>query len=163
MMMKTRMFIAKQFAKKHYKGAMDAMKSLKGKMTPTPEGVLGARARMQTALRSGSYKIGQFKKSTKAKAMAAGSKVKTFAKKNKVALVAGGGAAGTVAGYQSGKKRERKVAIKSIQKMGLAQAAGDLGIRSSVRGLSDKQKVQIVKKMKKNIVKDMKQYRSFYS
>ena len=131
------MFIAKQFAKKHYKGAMDAMKSLKSKIKK-PTGM-------------------------KAKAMAAGSKVKTFAKKNKVALVAGGGAAGTVAGYQSGKKRERKVAIKSIQKMGLAQAAGDLGIRSSVRGLSDKQKVQIVKKMKKNIVKDMKQYRSFYS
>ena len=84
-------------------------------------------------------------------------------KKNKVALVAGGGAAGTVAGYQAGKKKERKVAIKSIQRMGLSQAAGDLGIRSSVRGLSDKQKVQIVKKMKKNIVKDMKQYRSFYS
>ena len=131
------MFIAKSFAKKHYKGAMDAMKSLKSK----------------------------FKKPTgmKAKAMAAGSKVKTFAKKNKVALVAGGGAAGTVAGYQAGKKRQRKVAIKSIQKMGLAQAAGDLGIRSSVRGLSDKQKIQIVKKMKKNIVKDMKQYKSFYS
>mgnify|MGYP001170540884 FL=1 len=31
MMMKTRMFIAKSFAKKHYKGAMDAMKSLSGK------------------------------------------------------------------------------------------------------------------------------------
>ena len=30
-MMKTRMFIAKSFAKKHYKGAMDAMKSLSGK------------------------------------------------------------------------------------------------------------------------------------
>ena len=137
MRLQTRIFVAKQFAKKHYAGAMDAMKSLKSK----------------------------FKKPTgmKAKAMAAGSKIKTFAKKNKVALVAGGGAAGTVAGYQSGKKRERKVAIKSIQKMGLAQAAGDLGIRSSVRGLSDKQKIQIVKKMKKNIVKDMKQYRSFYS
>ena len=137
MRLQTRIFVAKQFAKKHYAGAMDAMKSLKGK----------------------------FKKPTgmKAKAMAAGSKVKTFAKKNKVALVAGGGAAGTVAGYQSGKKRERKVAIKSIQKMGLAQAAGDLGIRSSVRGLSDKQKVKIFKKYKKNIGKDIKQYRSFYS
>lgn len=131
------MFIAKSFAKKHYKGAMDAMKSLKSK----------------------------FKKPTgmKAKAMAAGSKVKTFAKKNKVALVAGGGAAGTVGGYQAGKKKERKVAIKSIQRMGLSQAAGDLGIRSSVRGLSDKQKMKIFKKYKKNIGKDIKQYRSFYS
>ena len=116
------MFIAKSFAKKHYQGAMDAMKSLKSKIKK-PTGM-------------------------KEKAMAAGSKVKTFAKKNKVALVAGGGAA-EAAGYQSGKKRERKVAIKSIQKMGLAQAAGDLGIRSSVRGLSDKQKVQITKKNEK--------------
>lgn len=137
MRLQTRIFVAKQFAKKHYASAMDAMKSLKGK----------------------------FKKPTgmKAKAMAAGSKVKTFAKKNKVALVAGGGAAGTVGGYQAGKKKERKVAIKSIQRMGLSQAAGDLGIRSSVRGLSDKQKMKIFKKYKKNIGKDIKQYRSFYS
>ena len=131
------MFIAKSFAKKHYKSAMDAMKSLKSKIKK-PTGM-------------------------KAKAMAAGSKVKTFAKKNKVALVAGGGAAGTVGGYQAGKKKERKVAIKSIQRMGLSQAAGDLGIRSSVRGLSDKQKMKIFKKYKKNIGKDIKQYRSFYS
>jgi len=137
MMMKTRMFIAKSFAKKHYKGAMDAMKSLKSKIKK-PTGM-------------------------KAKAMEAGSKVKTFAKKNKVALVAGGGAAGTVGGYQAGKKKERKVAIKSIQRMGLSQAAGDLGIRSSVRGLSDKQKMKIFKKYKKNIGRDIKQYRSFYS
>ena len=137
MMMKTRMFIAKSFAKKHYKGAMDAMKSLKSKIKK-PTGF-------------------------KTKAIAAGGKVKTFAKKNKVALVAGGGAAGTVAGYQTGKKKERKVAIKSIQRMGLSQAAGDLGIKSSVRGLSNKQKVKIFKKYKKNIGKDIKQYRSFYS
>ena len=137
MRLQTRIFVAKQFAKKHYASAMDAMKSLKSKIKK-PTGM-------------------------KAKAMAAGSKVKTFAKKNKVALVAGGGAAGTVGGYQAGKKKERKVAIKSIQRMGLSQAAGDLGIRSSVRGLSDKQKMKIFKKYKKNIGKDIKQYRSFYS
>ena len=137
MKIQTRIFVAKQFAKKHYASAMDAMKSLKSKIKK-PTGM-------------------------KAKAMAAGSKVKTFAKKNKVALVAGGGAAGTVGGYQAGKKKERKVAIKSIQRMGLSQAAGDLGIRSSVRGLSDKQKMKIFKKYKKNIGKDIKQYRSFYS
>jgi len=57
MRLQTRIFVAKQFAKKHYASAMDAMKSLKGK----------------------------FKKPTnmKAKAMAAGSKVKTFAAKAK--------------------------------------------------------------------------------
>ena len=57
MMMKTRMFIAKSFAKKHYKGAMDAMKSLKSKIKKPTD--------------------------MKAKAMAAGSKVKTFAAKAK--------------------------------------------------------------------------------
>ena len=31
MRLQTRIFVAKQFAKKHYAGAMDAMKSLKGK------------------------------------------------------------------------------------------------------------------------------------
>ena len=38
MMMKTRVFVAKQFAKKHYKGAMDAMKTLKGKIKK-PKGI----------------------------------------------------------------------------------------------------------------------------
>ena len=32
------MFIAKSFAKKHYKGAMDAMKTLKGKIKK-PKGI----------------------------------------------------------------------------------------------------------------------------
>ena len=59
MMMKTRMFIAKSFAKKHYKGAMDAMKSLKSKIKK-PTGM-------------------------KEKAMAAGSKIKLLLKKIKVA------------------------------------------------------------------------------
>ena len=31
MRLQTRIFVAKQFAKKHYAGAMDAMKSLKSK------------------------------------------------------------------------------------------------------------------------------------
>ena len=38
MMMKTKVFVAKQFAKKHYKGAMDAMKTLKGKIKK-PKGI----------------------------------------------------------------------------------------------------------------------------
>ena len=50
------MFIAKSFAKKHYQGAMDAMKSLKVKLKPTD---------------------------IQAQAMAAGSDVKTFAAKAK--------------------------------------------------------------------------------
>ena len=37
-MMKTKVFVAKQFAKKHYKGAMDAMKTLKGKIKK-PKGI----------------------------------------------------------------------------------------------------------------------------
>ena len=131
------MFIAKSFAKKHYKGAMDAMKSLKGK----------------------------FKKPTgmKAKAMAAGSKVKTFAKKNKVALVAGGGAAGTVAGYQSGKSKERKRAKGAIMRAGLAEAAGDLGIKTKAYKTTPSQRRRIIRQHNKNVDKKLKQYRSFYS
>ena len=57
MMMKTRIFVAKSMAKKSYKDAMDAMKTLKSKIKK-PTGM-------------------------KAKAMAAGSKVKTLAAKAK--------------------------------------------------------------------------------
>ena len=137
MMMKTRMFIAKSFAKKHYKGAMDAMKSLKSKIKK-PTGM-------------------------KAKAMAAGSKVKTFAKKNKVALVAGGGAAGTVAGYQSGKSKERKRAKGAIMRAGLAEAAGDLGIKTKAYKTTPSQRRRIIRQHNKNVDKKLKQYRSFYS
>ena len=131
------MFIAKSFAKKHYKGAMDAMKSLKSKIKK-PTGM-------------------------KAKAMAAGSKVKTFAKKNKVALVAGGGAAGTVAGYQSGKSKERKRAKSAIMRAGLAEAAGDLGIKTKAYKTSPSQRRRIIRQHNKNVDKKLKQYRSFYS
>ena len=131
------MFIAKSFAKKHYKGAMDAMKSLKSKIKK-PTGM-------------------------KDKAMAAGSKVKTFAKKNKVALVAGGGAAGTVAGYQSGKSKERKRAKGAIMRAGLAEAAGDLGIKTKAYKTSPSQRRRIIRQHNKNVDKKLKQYRSFYS
>ena len=57
MRLKTRIFVAKALAKKHYAGAMDAMKSLKSKIKKPTD--------------------------IKAKAMAAGSKVKTFAAKAK--------------------------------------------------------------------------------
>ena len=131
------MFIAKSFAKKHYKGAMDAMKSLKSKIKK-PTGM-------------------------KEKAMAAGSKVKTFAKKNKVALVAGGGAAGTVAGYQSGKSKERKRAKGAIMRAGLAEAAGDLGIKTKAYKTTPSQRRRIIRQHNKNVDKKLKQYRSFYS
>ena len=139
MMMKTRMFIAKSFAKKHYKGAMDAMKSLKSKIKK-PTGM-------------------------KEKAMAAGSKVKTFAKKNKVALAVGGGAAtvGSVAGYQSGKSKERKRAKSAIMRAGLAEAAGDLGIKTKAYKTTPSQRRRIIRQHNKNVDKKLKQYRSFYS
>ena len=108
MRLQTRIFVAKQFAKKHYKGAMDAMKSLKGK----------------------------FKKPTgmKAKAMAAGSKIKTFASKNKTALkVAGGSAvAGGAAGAYVGSKRTRKkISFQAGQGVGSGYL---LGKQSKVKG-----------------------------
>ena len=108
MRLQTRIFVAKQFAKKHYAGAMDAMKSLKSK----------------------------FKKPTgmKAKAMAAGSKIKTFASKNKTALkVAGGSAvAGGAAGAYVGSKRT-KTKITNQAGIGMGSAYL-LGKKSKVKG-----------------------------
>ena len=58
------MFIAKSFAKKHYKGAMDAMKTLKGKLPKVK-------------------RADEFKAKAITKVKAAGGKVKTFAAKAK--------------------------------------------------------------------------------
>jgi hypothetical protein len=108
MMMKTRMFIAKSFAKKHYKGAMDAMKSLKGKIKK-PTGF-------------------------KAKAMAAGSKIKTFASKNKTALKVAGGSAvagGAAGAYVGSKKTRNKISFQAGQGVGSGYL---LGKQSKVKG-----------------------------
>ena len=139
MMMKTRMFIAKSFAKKHYKGAMDAMKSLKSKIKKPTD--------------------------MKAKAMAAGSKVKTFAKKNKVALVAGGGAAGTVAGYQTGKKKGVGQMRKSYEKSVLASSAKELGYKNfkQVQKLPMKDRKKIAQKAARKYLKSGADYITFYS
>ena len=138
-MMKTKVFIAKQFAKKHYKGAMDAMKSLKGK----------------------------FKKPTgiKAKAMAAGSKIKTFASKNKTALIVGGGAAGTVAGYQAGKKKGVGQMKKSYEKSVLASSAKELGYKNfkQVQKLPMKDKKKIAQRAARKYLKSGADYITFYS
>ena len=139
MMMKTKMFIAKSFAKKHYKSAMDAMKSLKSKIKK-PTGM-------------------------KAKAMAAGSKVKTFAAKNKVALVAGGGAAGTVAGYQAGKKKGVGQMKKSYEKSVLASSAKELGYKNfkQVQKLPMKDKKKIAQRAARKYLKSGADYITFYS
>jgi hypothetical protein len=47
-------------AKNVFGKAKGVAKKLKSKITPTPESVLGARAKMQTAIRKGSYKTSQF-------------------------------------------------------------------------------------------------------
>tara|TARA_R100000773_G_C4112485_1_gene51934 strand:- start:58 stop:477 length:420 start_codon:yes stop_codon:yes gene_type:complete len=139
MKIQTRIFVAKQFAKKHYASAMDAMKSLKGK----------------------------FKKPTgmKAKAMAAGSKIKTFAKKNKIALVAGGGAAGTVAGYQAGKKKGVGQMKKSYEKSVLASSAKELGYKNfkQVQKLPMKDKKKIAQRAARKYLKSGADYITFYS
>ena len=76
---------------------------------------------------------------------------------------AGGGAAGTVAGYQYGKGKERKRAKGAIMRAGLAEAAGDLGIKTNARNTSPSQRLKIIKQYNKNVDKKLKQYRSFYS
>jgi hypothetical protein len=65
-----------------------AMKA-KAKMTPSPETVLGARAKMQTALRSGSYKIQAFKQKAKTATMKGVSKGKALASQAKSTGMAG--------------------------------------------------------------------------
>jgi len=92
--------------------AKGAAKKLKSKMTPTPESVLGARAKMQTAIRKGSYKTSQ------------------FVKKNKTAVLAAG--AGAVGSYQVGSKRaERKTTQKGAIGVGSAYV---LGRKSKIKG-----------------------------
>ena len=139
MMMKTRMFIAKSFAKKSYKDAMDAMKTLKGKIKK-PTGF-------------------------KAKAMAAGGKVKTFAKQNKTAIIVGGGAAGTVAGYQTGKKKGVGQMKKSYEKSVLASSAKELGYKNfkQVQKLPMKDKKKIAQRAAKKYLKSGADYITFYS
>ena len=133
------MFIAKSFAKKSYKDAMDAMKTLKGKIKK-PTGF-------------------------KAKAMAAGGKVKTFAKQNKTAIIVGGGAAGTVAGYQTGKKKGVGQMKKSYEKSVLASSAKELGYKNfkQVQKLPMKDKKKIAQRAAKKYLKSGADYITFYS
>jgi len=94
--------------------AKGAAKKLKSKMTPTPESVLGARAKMQTAIRKGSYKTSQ------------------FVKKNKTAVLAAGAGAGAVGSYQVGSKRaERKTTQRGAIGVGSAYV---LGRKSKIKG-----------------------------
>ena len=139
MMMKTRIFVAKTIAKKSYKDAMDAMKTLKGKIKK-PTGF-------------------------KAKAMAAGGKVKTFAKQNKTAIIVGGGAAGTVAGYQTGKKKGVGQMKKSYEKSVLASSAKELGYKNfkQVQKLPMKDKKKIAQRAAKKYLKSGADYITFYS
>ena len=113
MRLQTRIFVAKQFAKKHYAGAMDAMKSLKGK----------------------------FKKPTgmKAKAMAAGSKVKTLAAKAKKSPY--------VEGFGQGAK------IGTFVAGGLAVGSGAYNLATGQRNV----------RVKKQTAKELKELKKFYN
>jgi hypothetical protein len=145
MMMKLKMggTLAKAFAKKHYAGAMDAMKTLKGKLPKVK-------------------RADEFKAKAITKAKAAGSKIKTFSKKNQTALIAGGGAAGTVVGYQTGKSKERKKAKNYMISTGLGQAAAELGIKGPARLTTPNQRARITKRYASNVRKKQKQMRDFY-
>ena len=126
---------AKNFGKKHFATAVKSMKEMKAKV----------------------------KMPNKSSFKSFGGKAKAFGTKHKVALVAGGGAAGTVAGYQSGKGRERKRAKAAITRFSFAQAADELGIRTPARMTSRSQRVAIIRRHNKNVDKRRAQYKKFYS
>ena len=145
---------------------MDAIKTFKADK---------AGGKMFTKIKTTGKKIPDFVKSNlkalkkptsmKEKAMAAGSKVKTFAKKNKVALVAGGGAAGTVAGYQSGKKKGVGEMRKGYEKSILASSAKELGYKNirQVQKLPMKEKSKIATRAAKKYQKAGRDFITFYS
>ena len=91
------------------------------------------------------------------------SKIKSFGAKHKVALVAGGGAAGTVVGYQHGKGKERKRAKAAIARFSFAQSASELGIKTPARLTSPAQRQAIIRQHNKNVDKRRSQYKKFYS
>tara|TARA_R100000655_G_scaffold38376_1_gene73383 strand:+ start:2072 stop:2491 length:420 start_codon:yes stop_codon:yes gene_type:complete len=128
---------AKNFGKKHFATAVKSMKEMKAKVRAP----------------------GWVKSNIKAMP----GRTKAFGTKHKVALVAGGGAAGTVAGYQSGKGRERKRAKAAITRFSFAQAADELGIRTPARMTSRSQRVAIIRQHNKNVDKRRAQYKKFYS
>ena len=92
-------------------------------------------------------------------------KAKTFGTKHKVALVAGGGAAGTVAGYQSGKKKGVKMMKTGYEKTVLASSATELGYKNirQVHKLPMKDKQKIAHRAAKKYIKQGKDYITFYS
>ena len=113
MMLKTKIFVAKHFAKKHYAGAMDAMKSLKGKAkTATLKGL----SKGKTIASGIPAKVGKLAKTPTAKDFGQGAKIGTF--------IAGGLAVGSSAyNIATGKKNVRvdkktaaRLKIKKLKK-----------------------------------------------
>jgi len=130
---------AQNFGKKHFATAVKATKELKAKVTAP----------------------GWVKSNIKAIPL----KAKTFGTKHKVALVAGGGAAGTVVGYQSGKKKGIRATIKGYEKTILASSAKELGYKSfrQVRNLPIEQKKKIATRAAKKYMKQGRDFITFYS
>ena len=93
------------------------------------------------------------------------SQIKSFGIKHKVALVAGGGAAGTVVGYKSGKKKGIHAAIKGYEKTILASSAKELGYKSfrQVRNLPIEQKREIATRSAKKYMKHARDFITFYN
>ena len=93
------------------------------------------------------------------------SSIKAFGSKHKVALVAGGGAAGIVAGYQSGKKKGVKMMKTGYEKTVLASSAKELGYKNirQVHKLPMKDKQKIAHRAAKKYMKQGKDYITFYS
>ena len=113
MRLQTRIFVAKQFAKKHYAGAMDAMKSLKGKAkTATLKGL----SKGKTIAAGTPAKIGKFAKTPGAKGFGKGLGIGTFAVGG---IAVGDGAYNLATGKRNvkvDKKTAAQIKIKKIKK-----------------------------------------------
>ena len=106
MRLKTRIFVAKALAKKHYAGAMDAMASLKGKAkTATLKGL----AKGKTIASGIPAKIGKLRKSSSLKDFGEGAKIGTF--------IAGGLAVGSSAYNMATGKRNVRVDKKTAARL----------------------------------------------
>jgi hypothetical protein len=95
--------------------AKGAAKKLKSKMTPTPEGVLGARAKMQVGIRSATAKVRKLKKDPLTKGFGKGLKYGTF---GVGALAVGSGAYDLATGKKSVKLKKSDPNYKALKRAG---------------------------------------------
>lgn len=92
-------------------------------------------------------------------------KAQAFISKNKTPLIAGGAVAGTVGGYQMGKKKGKNAALFDYQKAVLASSAKELGYKKfkEVKKLPKEKRKEIASRAAKKFMKQGADYITFYS